>query len=365
MRARANTTRRLRRGFTLVEMLTVVAVIALLITILVPAVNAVRDKARETATRSLIENTLPTAISTFRADGRVGGRLPPSASDRPGAPPANYNLVANPYENLLSGDNGNDLEISGAGLLTWALVGADLLGTPGFTAVRSTSQYWAEDTSFGSQADPGAYYVDNQTGLPKFARAATYVDLSKVKVTSFNRATQQFDVPAEVEARQRANKPLSSNAGRKYPMFLDGYGFPILYWRADPAGVRMADWYPYESTDPKLRGVYHFADNADLLGYNKSGVDATARTLMLRPTREQKIHKLEYKDYLPPYDPQDHEEYEGFWHYIRNEDVQAKLAPHNADAYLLLSPGRDGLYGTADDIANFSHNGAHVEQDAQ
>jgi len=37
--------------------------------------------------------------------------------------------------------------------------------------------------------------------------------------------------------------------------------------------------------------------------------------------------------------------------------VKARLEPARADSYLLISAGADGRYGTADDIANFEHNG--------
>lgn len=355
------------RGFTLVELLTVIAIIALLITILIPAVNAVRVNAQVTASKSTL-GTIDTALAAFRAEQRVGGRLPPSASDRPGSPPNNYNLAGNPYENLFTGGGpGGTVQVSGAGLLVWALAGADLLGTPGFAPVRSTSRYWAEDTNFGNSGDPGAYFVDNTTSLPKFARTAPFVDLGKVKVTAYNRARQSFDIPAEVEALQRSYGSTQGeqrlNARRQYPMFLDAFGFPILFWRADPAGVALADFDPSANTDPRRRGIYHYADNADLLGWNANGSPNATRPLILRPTRETTPHRAKYFDYAPPYDPQDHETYKGFWHYVRNEAVQSRLMPHNADSYLLVSPGRDGLYGTADDITNFDHNGAHVEND--
>ena len=32
-----------------------------------------------------------------------------------------------------------------------------------------------------------------------------------------------------------------------------------------------------------------------------------------------------------------------------------KGLPYNADSYILMSAGRDGLFGTSDDIYNFGH----------
>ena len=53
---------------------------------------------------------------------------------------------------------------------------------------------------------------------------------------------------------------------------------------------------------------------------------------------------------------------DGFWAYVRNKDIQTKVAPHNPDTFLLISAGPDGIFGTSDDIANFDHNGAELSE---
>jgi hypothetical protein len=47
-----------------------------------------------------------------------------------------------------------------------------------------------------------------------------------------------------------------------------------------------------------------------------------------------------------------------FQRFIRNRNVRARFEPQNVNSYLLISPGYDGRYGTADDITNFKPNGS-------
>lgn len=378
---------RVPRAFTLVEMLTVVVIVAILVGILVPTVNRARSKAKETVTRATIA-TLSTGLETFRADQRIGGAYPPSASDMTDANGRLLYSVTNPRETPLVGADpsvptplrilGN--EVSGASLLVWALAGADLLGTPGFRPVSPATQ-WSASTSQtfnpASPASSGLYALfpanDARAGQPVHQRVAPFVDMGKIGVTRYDpnirlRSGRTGSFVVEAEAKAVESMGLTGVTQRRFPFFLDGFGSPILYWRADPAGTAACDVSPNSATGNVQRGVYHFLDNGSLLanGANNLGISGGPGSLqdplLLRAkANREKPHNLIWD--MPRNAPLSSialGQERGFARYIRNKNVTAKLEPQNAQGYLLVSPGEDGNFGTADDIANFEHNGGEL-----
>ena len=50
------------------------------------------------------------------------------------------------------------------------------------------------------------------------------------------------------------------------------------------------------------------------------------------------------------------DDYEDFENMILNDEITTIRRPYCAGSYILISAGKDGRYGTADDITNFTKN---------
>ncbi len=288
-------------AFTLIELMVVVGIIGLLIAIVLPAVGAARDQARSATTRATI-TAIETGVQQFYADHLVGGAYPPSQ-----------------WMSLPVSPHGTSGRFEGANFVAWAVVGADLQGTPGFRDLNGNG-VWQDDIQ-------NLYAINTVTKQPALPRSGPYVEISKME---FPKPQTGTTAPFFIESNPQAG-PLNSIC------FLDSFDQPILYYRANEGQGPMVGM----AGSP---GIYNFDDNALITGTGTGGMDlgggafhfpqGLGPTVTIPATGDRGT----------------------FAYAVHNPDVTALARPHRPDSFILISPGPDAVYGTADDLANFKIN---------
>jgi prepilin-type N-terminal cleavage/methylation domain-containing protein len=331
-----------RSGFTLVELLVVVGIIGLLIGILLPSLSGARVAAKNAKTKAQFQS-LQQALEMFRNDV---GEYPDST--KRADPTENAQLItdtASPNDPTPNGYAPTDAQLYGAQWLIRGLMGKDLRGYVNPTKARKVA-YDNPATWYDFQ---GATFVE---GLGP--RETLYLSAEKLPVERVSQITGGVK-PPDVTA---ALDDFQAHA------LLDAFERPILYYRADPRGRNkvLCDSASGDVDDDAPIPYYRLSENEIFTGNNDTAVQGWK--FATGP------HPLEFLgDVLDPDQVTGPAIAAGvtstFAKFIHDHRVgvtpgpngqegpHVRAQPYNPDTYILISAGKDGLYGTEDDIKNF------------
>jgi len=339
-----------RRGFSLVELLTVIFIISLLIAILVPSLSAARNYAKKMTTAKEIDS-VKVGLEMFKnenaADFPQTNGYPPSFTHPPipsALTPEEASLGKFPFLE-------DKPSVTGAHWLPAMLMGVDQQGYIKRSAVPNVGDL---------RREPFNWYTPNalEPGKGITDRAPLYLDPS-------------FPTKKTRDLPGRANRDLFPDWGNEsdprtmsyLPVIVDAFEQPILYYAANTHGKptnMVAD--VHDPNNNYTGGIqqegppfYFHQDNAGFTGtetvlgwdFGNSGAKhpvavsgaAFGRTELTMDENRQTFARyvVDRKIYasLPA---------------ARSPDVP--LRPVNSESYLLISAGVDGRYGTNDDVSN-------------
>jgi prepilin-type N-terminal cleavage/methylation domain-containing protein len=299
-------TNKIRFGFTLVELLTTLAVIGILLGLLIPALNQVSKTAAKVKQKAQF-HAIGTALETFRNDY---GDYPPSMYNQWGA--MTY--------------------VTASHHLAEALVGRDGLG------FHQASQFWSD----------GKANIDSDVTPDTLYNSAGYTTSDGTPITTAQNLAARKGPYLELE---NAN---AVKLGNIYPVGLanlnkDAYvladmykivkntatgkevGMPILYYKANKLKIG-------NDPDPAQWGnnTYNI-DDSFLNDMSGNSLGIIGYPAGLHPLSNQANASI-------------------FYNAIANPNFTSPVRPYRAESFLLHSAGPDGLYGTIDDMFNFDQD---------
>ena len=300
-----------RTGFTIVELLTVMSIIVILISLLVPSLNKVKRYAKKVKQKAQF-HSIDVAMELYATefDGYPN-------SDAQDEVPTAYN---------------------GALKLAEAMMGQDLLG------FHPDSYFRSDGTTDGTMtAATDLYPVANTYGIPEYeanlkARRGPYLQLDNANAFKLKHLYgvgntgdldgERFvlcDVYARVRVKDDPGDDTDNNIKGKI-------GMPILYFKANLSATKH-DYTKITATAPyTTENIYNVMDNVDVIGLDM-------------PWQVGPTHDIEDDPILA--------DWERFYVDTKNDKISTTDMPYNSDSYILISAGFDGEYGTSDDVFNF------------
>jgi len=308
-----------KKAFTIVELLTVMGVIAVLIGLMVPALALVKDYSKRIQQKAQF-HSIDMGLEMYKAEF---GAYPESKDN------------SEPTANIIDSS-----VYCGANKLAEAMVGLDFLGfhpKSGLTA-NGQNDLDGDGTSVliynatagftdGTYTETADENIDNRQKFIDLENANGFYmqDIYDTATVIGAGWTDGLSVVlGDVYAKKR-------QSGKKA-------GMPILYYKAR-GGFKFQDSIlesgglnPADATDDD---IYEFNDNINLLALNVPEDNTLTHPLLDEAIADD---LLDFEDI------------------IVNQQVEQAAGikrPYRADSYFLLSAGKDGLFGTADDVFNF------------
>lgn len=293
-----------RKGFTIVELLTVMSIIVILLSILLPALAGVRRYAKVVRQKGQfhdIESCLE--LYSYDYDG-----YPDSSR---------YDFEGHEY--------------CGAMKLCEVVMGQDGLGFHPDSRFDDEGQdknnndlYYNRDPSEldDVENDPNVQENLRSRRIPCLENQADIASLEVLFQRRLGLDIGGFDPNCVVLCDVFTRSELQNLSGKKL-------GMPILYYKADPSKLE----HSYRDLPDASRNIYSFWDNYELARINVPwGVGEPHPLFELAGGTQGEV----------------------FYKVTRDDDVEIMSKPHNPDSYILISAGWDGLYGTRDDVFNFA-----------
>lgn len=281
-------------GFTIIELLTVMSIIVILISLLVPSLNAVRRYSKVVRQKAQFHD-IRTGLEMFRND-----------------------FDEYPDSGAVDVNNGN---YCGAMRLCEAMAGQDGLG-------------FNPDSKFCFAGGPGVnslypppqiqpwlqWYRDNLVARKQYLEVKD-IDLHSVGELWGSGNTGVFDVncPVLCDIFGTVIIKTGSKIGKRT-------GMPILYYKADTTKLSHNLANPGDTDN-----IYNYKDNQDLLVLGMPGSPTTTNPL-----------------WGSSGNPGDK-----FYSITQDPEAGSVSRPYNKETYILISAGYDGVYGTRDDVYNF------------
>ena len=325
-------TKQTNKGFTIIELLTVMSIVILLIGVLVPALNKTRIFAKKVVQKGQFHE-ISKGLELFRTEHQ--DTYPDSGA-----------------ASATSSTDTTSVGYCGAMKMCEALLGQDGMG------FHPSSQFNASGTITepnGAVTDIYPFDLCNQIGptdaeyaslIPNLQERIKYVDSENIKAARLKDLYSWYNTEGSSYYSGVLFQQSTDASPFNFPnaVITDVYlrpqslcggggktGMPVLYYKADPSKMIHDVNNMYAGSNPN---TYNFDDNyaITMLGCpweaNPPSAGGVAHPMQTNPL-------IFYKE-------------------ITNTRSTSTPRPHNEDGYILMSAGYDGLYGTRDDVFNFT-----------